>query len=47
MGWFVVTTTGDTDEPIMLVSMVEDVKNIGGSSYVARKDAEVLNKWFK
>lgn len=47
LGWFVVTTTGDTDEPIMLVSMVEDVKNIGGSSYVAKKDAEVLNKWFK
>ena len=47
LGWFVVTTTGDTDKPIMIVSMVEDVKNIGGSSYVARKDAEVLNKWFK
>ena len=47
LGWFVVTTTGDTDKPIMLVSMVEDVKNIGGSSYVAKKDAEVLNKWFK
>lgn len=47
MGWFVVTTTGDTDKSIMIVSMVEDVKNIGGSSYVARKDAEVLNKWFK
>lgn len=44
MGWFVVTTTGDTDKSIMIVSMVEDVKNIGGSSYVARKDAEVLNK---
>lgn len=47
LGWFVVTTTGDADKPIMLVSMVEDVKNIGGSGYVAQKDAEVLNKWFK
>ena len=47
LGWFVVTTTGDTDKPITLVSMVEDVKNIGGSSYVAKRDAEVLNKWFK
>ena len=47
LGWFVVTTTGETDKPIMLVSMVEDVKNIGGSGYVAKKDAEVLNKWFK
>lgn len=47
LGWFVVTTTGDTKKPILLASMVEDVKNIGGSSYVARKDAEVLNKWFE
>ena len=47
IGWFVVTTTGDTDKPIMLVSMVEDVKNIGGSAYVAKKDAEILNEWFK
>ena len=47
LGWFVVTTTGDADKPIMLVSMVEDVKNIGGSGYVAKKDAEVLSKWFK
>ena len=47
LGWFVVTTTGETDKPIMLVSMVEDVKNSGGSGYVAKKDAEVLNKWFK
>ncbi len=47
LGWFVVTTTGDTKNPILLASMVEDVKNIGGSSYVARKDAEVLNKWFE
>ena len=46
LGWFVVTTTGDTKKPILIASMVEDVKNIGGSSYVARKDAEVLNKWF-
>lgn len=47
LGWYVVTTTGDTKKPILLASMVEDVKNIGGSSYVARKDAEVLNKWFE
>ena len=47
LGWFVVTTTGDTKKPILLVSMVEDVKNIGGSSYAAKKDAEVLNKWFE
>ncbi len=47
LGWFVVTTTGNTKKPILLASMVEDVKSIGGSSYVAKKDAEVLNKWFE
>lgn len=47
LGWFVVTTTNDTERPILIASMVEDVKGIGGSGYVVRKDATVLNEWFQ
>lgn len=32
--------------PIMIVSMVEDVKGRGGSGYVVKKDSQVLEKWF-
>lgn len=47
LGWFVVTTTKDTEKPILIASMVEDVKGIGGSGYVVRKNATVLNEWFQ
>lgn len=47
IGWFIVTSIDDTEKPLLLLSMVEDVKNIGGSAYVAKKDAEILNEWFK
>lgn len=46
LGWFVVfTTDSNTEKPILLVSMVEDVKNRGGSGYVVRKDKAILNAY--
>ena len=47
LGWFAVFTAESTVErPILIVSMVEDVKGRGGSSYVVGKDKEVLESWF-
>ena len=34
------------ERPILIVSMVEDVKGRGGSGYVVGKDKEVLESWF-
>lgn len=48
LGWFAVFTAEPTAEkPIMIVSMVEDVKGRGGSGYVVKKDNKVLDEWFK
>ena len=47
LGWFVVFSTEKSlDNPIMIVSMVEDVKGRGGSGYVVGKDKTVLESWF-
>ena len=47
LGWFVVYTPERNEErPILLVSMVEDVKERGGSGYVVEKENLVLEKWF-
>ena len=47
LGWFAVFTAESTEEhPILIVSMVEDVKGRGGSGYVVGKDKEVLESWF-
>lgn len=47
LGWFSVFTAENTAEhPILIVSMVEDVKGRGGSGYVVGKDKEVLESWF-
>lgn len=47
LGWFAVMTADPEEEnPILLVSMIEDVKEKGGSSYVVGKDSEVLSGWF-
>lgn len=47
LGWFsVFTTDKNMERPIMIVSMVEDVKGRGGSGYVVKKDSQVLEKWF-
>lgn len=47
LGWFAIFTAEKTvDKPILIVSMVEDVKGRGGSGYVVKKDKEVLESWF-
>ena len=46
-GWFAIFTAEDTVErPILIISMVEDVKGRGGSGYVVKKDNLVLEEWF-
>lgn len=40
------TTNKKTKMPILVVSMVEDVKGRGGSGYVVEKDKDVLEIWF-
>lgn len=48
LGWFAVFTTNpEMESPILLVSMVEDVKQIGGSGYVVEKDVKVLDRYFR
>lgn len=34
------------ERPILIISMVEDVKGRGGSGYVVKKDKLVLEEWF-
>lgn len=47
MGWFAVfTTEKGPGDSLLLVSMTEDVKERGGSSYTVGKDREVLKAWF-
>lgn len=46
IGWFAVFTTDQSmEKPILLLSMVEDVSELGGSRYVVQKDKEVLNMY--
>jgi hypothetical protein len=46
--WFsVFTAEENVDRPILLISMVENVKGIGGSGYVVKKDATVLEEYFE
>ena len=43
LGWFAIYSTEETVEhPILIISMVEDVKGRGGSGYVVKKDSAVL-----
>ena len=47
LGWFAIFTAEDTVErPILIISMVEDVKGRGESGYVVKKDNLVLEEWF-
>ena len=47
LGWFAVLTPNKNEKkPILIVSMVEDVKERGGSGYVIGKEKLVLEKWF-
>ncbi len=46
LGWFsVFTADEDAENPVLIVSMVEDVKEIGGSSYVVNKVKAVLDNY--
>ena len=48
LGWFAVSTSDkNAQKPILIVSMVEDVKDRGGSSYVVNKDKIVLDKYLR
>lgn len=48
IGWFAVMTTDPAvDHPILVISMVEDVKNLGGSGYVVEKTRHVLEQYIK
>lgn len=48
LGWFAIFTADPNIEtPILLVSMAEDVKEIGGSGYVVGKDKAVLDLYLK
>lgn len=48
LGWFnVFTTQTDTTKPLLLVTMVEDVKGRGGSGYVVGKTTPVLDEYFR
>ena len=47
LGWFAIYSIEETVEhPILIISMVEDVKGRGGSGYVVKKDSAVLENWF-
>ena len=48
LGWFsVLTPNRNQKRPILIVSMVEDVKERGGSGYVIGRDKKVIEKWFR
>ena len=46
LGWLAVYTAQETENPLLLVSMVEDVKDRGGSGYVTDKIRAVLDTYF-
>ena len=47
IGWFVAFTADkNVKTPILMISMVENVKGIGGSGYVVSKDKAVLDQYF-
>ena len=46
IGWFaVLTAEKEARTPVLIVSMVENVKEIGGSGYVVNKDKIVLDEY--
>ena len=48
LGWFTIfTAEREVEQPILIVSMVEDVKGRGGSGYVVEKVGLVLEDWFR
>lgn len=48
IGWFsVFTTEKDVQNPLLLVSMVENVKEAGGSGYVVEKSKDILDNYLQ
>ncbi|MDO5337897.1 MAG: penicillin-binding transpeptidase domain-containing protein [Eubacteriales bacterium] len=48
LGWFAVfTAEKNQKKPLLLVTMTEDVKDIGGSGYVISKDSAAMNEYFR
>ena len=48
LGWFdVFTADQNQDAPILLITMIQDVKDRGGSSYVVEKTKPILQEWFE
>lgn len=46
IGWFAVMTTEEAiEKPVLIVSMVENVKGLGGSGYVVKKDKRILDAY--
>ena len=47
IGWFAVfTAEKEAENPLLIVSMVENVKEIGGSGYVVNKDKNALETYW-
>ena len=46
LGWINVYTT-EAENPVLLVSMIEDVKDRGGSGYVVDKIRQVLESYYQ
>ncbi|MFQ9985129.1 MAG: penicillin-binding transpeptidase domain-containing protein [Lachnospiraceae bacterium] len=47
LGWLAIFTTEEMiEQPILIISMVEDVKERGGSGYVVEKDTAVFDSLF-
>ena len=48
IGWLsVFTVDKDVKKPVLIISMVENVKGIGGSGYVVNKDKSVIDEYMK
>ena len=48
IGWFAVYTENrEAAKPVLIVSMVENVKGLGGSGYVVNKDKAVLDMYIQ
>ena len=45
LGWFVGLCTEDTDRPLLITMMIEDVKGRGGSHYVVPKVMAGFDAW--
>ena len=45
LGWFIGMTTTKSNDDILVLSMVEDVKDRGGSHYVVPKVTNILNRY--